>query len=183
MRTALKEWAVICQLLASGWQSVILRKGGLADAGPGFEVKQRFWLLPTWLHQQQQGVAPAALPVLERVLRSQPAAGTLVLSHFAEAIETRPLHTEAEVRALGGLHFWTEDTVLRRFHYREPGLSAIVVRVHAVSTPRVVPDLAAYAGCRSWVELEEDLPCLDAVPVLSDAEFALRLEQFHRVCA
>ena len=33
---ALKEWAVICDLLATGRQTLVLRKGGIAEEqGPG----------------------------------------------------------------------------------------------------------------------------------------------------
>ena len=47
---ALKEWAVICRALAEGRQSLLLRKGGIAEAGGAFQVEQpRFWLLPTYV--------------------------------------------------------------------------------------------------------------------------------------
>ena len=39
--------------------------------------------------------------------------------------------------------------------------------------------LPAYGGCKSWVEVAEDIPTDAAVPVLADAAFAARLAAFH----
>jgi hypothetical protein len=36
---ALKEWAVICQALAEGRQTILLRKGGIAEPGGAFRVE------------------------------------------------------------------------------------------------------------------------------------------------
>ena len=45
---AFKEWAVVCAALASGQQSLILRKGGIHEGRDGFRVAHReFWLFPT----------------------------------------------------------------------------------------------------------------------------------------
>jgi len=48
LRHALKEWAVTCRALAEGRQAILLRKGGIGEAGGAFQVEHtRFWLLPT----------------------------------------------------------------------------------------------------------------------------------------
>jgi hypothetical protein len=175
MHHAFKEWAVICQLLAEGWQTLILRKGGIAERSLGFQVEhERFWLFPTWVHQQSQSVVPAALPVLEKVLGSQPPNGTITFTHFAEVVEVQRLTSEHQALGLGGQHFWTDETVRERFHYRQPGLFALVVRVYAVPRPVALPNTPTYDGCRSWVRLERDLPTDGAAAVLTDAEFSQR---------
>lgn len=172
MRQALKEWAVICRLLEQGWQTVLLRKGGISDQPDSFEVQQRrFWLFPTWLHQQAQGVVPAALPMLEKVQRDRPADGMVPIRLVAEIVESRWLDNEADVLRLAPYHFWTEATIRQRFHYRQPGLHLLVVRVFALNDPILIPDLPEYAGCRSWVRLATDLADSEARPVLDDSEF------------
>ncbi|RPJ57922.1 MAG: DUF1802 family protein, partial [Acidobacteria bacterium] len=35
---ALKEWAVVCRALAAGRQVLAIRKGGILEVKPGFEV-------------------------------------------------------------------------------------------------------------------------------------------------
>ena len=62
---AFKEWDVICRALADGKQALILRKGGIAEEGGVFRPEHtRFWLYPTYLHQQRDGVKPEALRVI-----------------------------------------------------------------------------------------------------------------------
>jgi hypothetical protein len=34
-----KEWAIVCQALGRGWQSIILRKGGIAEGRDGFSFQ------------------------------------------------------------------------------------------------------------------------------------------------
>ncbi len=68
LKHAFKEWAVICQALALGRQALILRKGGIAESTGDFQLEQtRFWLFPTYAHQQHAGIKPEAVPLLERV--------------------------------------------------------------------------------------------------------------------
>lgn len=45
------------------------------------------------------------------------------------------------------------------------------VRVYRAPRSFQLPEAAHYAGCRSWVELEEELPCDGATPALDDDAF------------
>src|SRR5207248_6056957 len=93
LKHALKEWAVICQALAEGRQALLVRKGGIAEATGTFEVEQRrFWLFPTYVHQQRAGIKPDALPLLEQVESQRPPSGTIRLAHFAEVAGIYRLH-------------------------------------------------------------------------------------------
>ena len=48
-----KEWAVVCNALGRGEQSVIVRKGGIAEGREGFSFRERkFYLFPTFFHEQ-----------------------------------------------------------------------------------------------------------------------------------
>ena len=54
---AFKEWSEICQVLADGRQTLIVRKGGIREGPGGFSPEhQAFWLYPTYVHQAQQGL-------------------------------------------------------------------------------------------------------------------------------
>jgi hypothetical protein len=173
LRIAFKEWAVICKALAQGRQALILRKGGIAESHEGFRVEHsRFWLYPTYVHQQQAGICEAYRPLLAEVEAERPPAGRLRLQHFAEVTAVERLTTLQQAEALAGLHGWSADTVIARFHYREPGLYALFVRLYRVPTAWELEETPAYAGCKSWVELDRELPTTGAVPVLSDEQFA-----------
>jgi len=70
------------------------------------------------------------------------------------------------------MHALSREDAERRFHYGdEKGVRALVVRAWPLSRPRVVEDAGAYEGCRSWVELREELPVEPAAPALGDAGF------------
>jgi len=172
LRHALKEWAVICRALADGRQGILLRKGGIAENGGEFQVEHtRFWLFPTYVHQQRDGVEPEALPLLEQAVATRPPEGTLRLEHFAEVGGIYQLHDVVSVLKLSPLHIWSDETARARFHYKAPGLYVLAVRVYRLPQPVDVPDLPAYAGCKSWVELDRDLPTDGAAPVLDDEAF------------
>ena len=172
LKYAFKEWAVICRALALGRQAVILRKGGTTEAGGDFRLEQaRFWLFPTYVHQQRTGIESEALPLLAQVEAERPPAGTVRLSHFAEVAGVYVMHNLVGPLLLAGLHIWSEETVRSRFAYRTPGLTLLAVRVYRAEKAFELPDVAAYAGCRSWVALEQGVPTKGAAPVLTDAEF------------
>jgi len=182
LKAAFKEWAVICRALATGRQAIILRKGGIAEPGSLFQLEHgRFWLYPTYVHQQVEGIKPEALPLLCAAEAERPPAGTVRLSHFVEVpgvYEVRDLDTAL---ALADLHLWSEATVRTRFAYRRPGLFVLPVRVFRAAQAHELPETVWYAGCRSWVELENALPTADAVPVLDDAAYRDVLRALDRL--
>lgn len=172
MKHAFKEWAAICRALAEGKQALILRKGGIEEIRDGFEVKHtRFWLFPTYTHQQQAGIKQEARPLLELAEAEKPPEGMIRISHFAEAAGAYHVCDLAFALVLDHLHVWSEETVRARFAYRRPGIFVIPVRVHKSAEVFELPDTPYYQGCRSWLELEEDLPSDGAVPVLDDRTF------------
>ncbi len=182
LKHAFKEWAVICQALAEGRQALILRKGGIAEATGEFQLEHmRFWLFPTYVHQQRSGIKPEALPVLERVETERPPAGRIRLSHFAEVAGVYRLHDMVGALRIRNLHLWSDETVQARFSYRSPGLYVLLMRVYRARQVTELPDTASYAGCRSWVELERELPTEAAVPLLNDAEFDDRRRQLDQL--
>jgi hypothetical protein len=52
-----KEWAIVCEALGRGRQSIILRKGVIAEGRDGFSFRHReFFLFPTYFHEQPEKV-------------------------------------------------------------------------------------------------------------------------------
>lgn len=182
LRQALKEWAVICRALAEGRQALLIRKGGIAETSGSFAVEhQRFWLFPTFVHQQKDGIVPEAVPLLEQVEADRPPKNLIRLSHFAEVAGNYQVGDLAAALKLEGLHCWSQETVEARFHYRQPGLHVLPVRVFRSSQVFEIPDTADYAGCRSWVELEHALPTEGAAAVLAEAAFDDMLRTLDRL--
>jgi hypothetical protein len=169
LKHALKEWAAICKALAEGRQALLLRKGGIAEPGGDFVVQHtRFWLFPTYVHQQRDGLQPEAYPLLEQAEAERPPAGVVRLTHFGEVGGIYRVRDLAAVLLLAHLHLWSQEAVAKRFHYRVPELYVLPVRVWRAAEVHELPDTAYYQGCKSWVELERELPTLGATPVLPE---------------
>jgi hypothetical protein len=179
-RFAFKEWAVVCRALAEGRQAVILRKGGIAEERGVFRPDHaQFWLFPTYLHQQPDGLKPAAAAWLPDIERERPPAHVVRLTHYVEvpgAFRTVRLDQALD---LDPVHVWSEATVRQRFAYREPGLYVLPARVYAVGKPVEVPNRPEYDGCKTWVDLGLELPA-GGTPVLSDRAFADVVELIDR---
>jgi hypothetical protein len=180
---AFKEWAVICRALADGRQSLILRKGGIAEAGGEFRPEHdRFLLEPTYFHEQHRtGIKPDFLPLLEAAEAERPLVGTIRFTHFAEVTGVRHLTDLDQALALDSLHGWTADTIRHRFRYRAPGLFALIVRVLRLPSAAEVVNRPEYAGCKTWVPLDAPISTAGALPVLSDEAFAAVAEAMSAI--
>ncbi len=164
-----KDWAVICTALGSGRQSLILRKGGIAEGRDGFRFKhERFFLFPTGYHQQFDKVRDGG-----DIQRNAPAATD------AESVEVRYLFVLefahwldewSQVSHLEPMHIWREDAVRERFEYGdERGIQCAFGRGYRCSAPWTFPNRSSYGGCRSWVTLPAPPASLSWLPVLDDA--------------
>lgn len=177
---ALKEWAVVCEALQRGRQSLLLRKGGVreANADRSFHVEHRaFVLLPTYFHAQDAGrerdLVPEVHADLARLREPAGPAGRLRFELYAEVTALWELRELAPLQALAGLHVLSAACVTDRFNYRRPGLWALHLRVHRLAVPAVLPERPGYAGCVSWVHLDQPVRG-EAEPVVSDAEHTRR---------
>jgi hypothetical protein len=174
LQHAFKEWAVICEALAQGKQSIILRKGGIAEDEGEFGVEHtRFWLYPTFTHQQNDGISEDARPLLADIEKQRPPAGKVCLQLWAEVTGIYRLRDELPALLLSHLHCWSEDAVRKRFNYRVPGLFLLAVRVYRAPQVHEIAELPVYAGCRSWIELETPLSTAGSTPVLDDESFRI----------
>lgn len=171
LNIAFKEWAVVCQALAAGKQAILLRKGGIAEPGAVFQLEHsRFWLFPTYVHQQAEGIQAEARPLLKQAEAERPAAGVIRLTHFVEVPGVYEVRDLSAALVLAHRHIWSEETVRARFAYRRPGLFVLPARVYKATQAHEIPATAAYAGCRSWVTLDQELPD-EGEPVLGDEAF------------
>jgi len=179
---AFKEWAVVCRALAEGRQILILRKGGIAEGPRGFEVTDRqFFLFPTYLHQAPTSVVPDWREALAAT-SVDPSPGRIAISSYAIVASWLKIRTIEKLRALEGLHIWSDELVSERFHrWSEESVIALLVRIYALPAPVVVDSIPAYAGCKSWITLAEQIPLDGARPVMDDATFERKLAEAKAV--
>ncbi|HVJ87377.1 MAG TPA: DUF1802 family protein [Caulifigura sp.] len=152
---ALKEWAAVCLALIEGRQSLLVRKGGIAEGAGGFRFEHNeFWLFPTQFHQSAEQVADPARDLVRRVESQAPPPGRLHLSAYAEVRAVAFVEDESRLDELAGWHVMSSKVVRERFHYQRPGLFIAAVEVFQQSQIVDLADQVRYAGCHSWVQLE-----------------------------
>ncbi len=175
---AFKEWAVIAKALAEGRQSLILRKGGIAEQRGLFQPEySEFLLYPTAFHEHRDKVKPTFADCFEAAERDKPPAGLLRFQHVVRVQRVWHITDLAKALALDPLHAWTPEVVTQRFTYRTPGLYVLAVRVFHLPQPVERSNRADYAGCKTWVSLDSGVDTTGITPVLSEDAFA----QFIRI--
>ncbi|MEY5025473.1 MAG: hypothetical protein RLZZ244_1001 [Verrucomicrobiota bacterium] len=178
MSIGFKEWALVCEALGSGRQSVILRKGGIAEGREGFRFQHReFLLMPTLFHEQ---VAKLKLPP-ETPLPPQQE-GWHRLRFRVEVEWTRELTDWETVRRLDPFHCWTEATIRERFVYDDKqSVSLAFLRVYRLREPLEFADAPKYGGCRSWVSIPDWAQTADGEAVLEEGEHRAREQAVRAV--
>jgi hypothetical protein len=173
LQVALKEWATVCDALSRGRQMILLRKGGIYESAGEFEIEhRRFLLFPTYLHQN-----PAMLKTDERAglqkLSAEPE--KIEISLAGEITDIIPMTSRATMDALDNDHIWTTPLIDMRFNYRpENPLYLLLVRTYRLQHSQTINNTPAYAGCKSWVPLENPIEVANARPVIDDAEYTRR---------
>jgi hypothetical protein len=182
VRHAFKEWAIIVDALMRGEQIIILRKGGLIEGHGGFQVEHpEFLLFPTLFHQQRESVLPEAQARFDQIAHLMPEPTVVRLECFARVEAWQRLESVSAACALRGLHIWRDDVIKERFDWgRTKQIHAMAVRIFRLAAPVELPMRESYGGCKSWIELAEDINTVDAHAVLDDGAFAAQLLRFNK---
>ena len=173
LQVGLKEWAVVCRALEQGRQTVLLRKGGIYEAAGEFELENReFLLFPTYLHQNLKMLKPSEHAGFEP-RSAEPE--QVSISAAGVVTDILALKSRAQVDAIDDEHVWTPPLIDMRFNYRpENPLYLLLVRAYRLPQPATLANTPAYAGCKSWVPLDQAVDVGDAQPVLDDAMYDAR---------
>jgi len=196
MPIAFKEWAVTVRALAEGEQLVTLRKGGLRESDKRFRVEHdRFFLYPTFDHQRHDLVRESHIPELSRALEEGvwpegeppvqalngalngdmagpiPQPDRVRIRAWAELAGHFTITDPRIVDALSPFYVWSTDYAEKRLAWKRfHPLHVLLLRTYRIPRPVTVRVKDGYGGCRSWLELQRDLP-FEGTPVLSDDEF------------
>jgi len=164
--TALKEWASAIDALGRGEQVVLIRKGGIADPAFGVEA-ERFYLFPTNFHDGG-GEPPRAVSI----------------THWCEVARTWHVRDLEALYRLEPLVVFDRNTLETRYRFRaDQAIHVIGVRTYRLARPATVAMTDDYAGCRSWVSVDEEVDVDGSVPVLTEAELSARLAKVDELLA
>jgi hypothetical protein len=175
----LKEWAIVCEAIGRGEQSVILRKGGIAEGRSGFVFRHpEFFLFPTFFHEQVDKVR------VDHPEIPKEREGEIEIRFCAKMSEARHIIAWEQAAALEPLHILQPSVVRERFDYdKAPGLHVALVRVFRLTPSWLFPDASRYGGCRSWVTLPECPGETRFEPVMTDEEHQERVTRFRAACS
>ena len=202
MPIAFKEWAVTVRALAEGEQLVSLRKGGIREDSRHFRLEyERFFLYPTFDHQRIDLVRESHQPELRRALEEgvwadgeppphawnqdggieQP--DRVRIRAWAQVAGHYTIDDPRCVDALSPFYVWTPDYAEKRLAWkRRHPLHVLLLRTYRIPRPVTVKVRDEYGGCRSWLELQRDLP-FEGTPVLSDDEFDRAAEEIESIAS
>jgi len=156
--TSLKEWASVIEALGSGQQIVLIRKGGLADKSFGVEA-DRFYLFPTNYHDAGGG-EPAHVSI----------------THWAEVIKSWQIRDAAMLPRLESLTILGRDAIETRYRFRpDQAINVIAVRAYRLPDAVEIAMKPEYAGCRSWVSIDEEISIDGSVSAMDALEMQTRI--------
>ncbi len=154
----------------------------MIEGGGGFEVEQKeFLLFPTLFHQQRESVLPEGQTRFDEIMPLMPEPSVVRLQGFARVVDWHRLDSLTAARGLHGLHLWREEVIEKRFDWsQDKHIHVMAVRVFRLPAPVEVPMREAYGGCKSWIELAEDISPVGAQAVLEENAFAAQLQRFRK---
>lgn len=158
---------MICRALECGWQSLILRAGGIHDVAKWHtDLPERFFLMPNDYHEALDQVRRlpegANQPVFRWEIRS-----------WAEVVKVACIDQLSVLDGLEPLHIYQPSLLEQRFNQNNPSaVWLILLRVYKLPQPWKLADDEAFGGCRSVVPLPPAPFPLRGEPVLDDQTFA-----------
>lgn len=163
---ALKEWSNVIDALGAGEQTIIIRKGGIADADFGVEAKA-FYLYPTYFHQGESD-----------------ARSNVSITHWAEVVRTWRVRDLETLGRLAPLVALPREALEARYRFRpDQALHVIALRVWKLAVAAGVKYREEYGGCRSWISVDDEIDTTGSTPVLSEPQLRDRLDAIDALLA
>lgn len=174
---ALKEWAAVVKALENGDQTVILRKGGILETASGFNVESKqFLLFPTFEHQELKNVKYPFQKYLDQVQNNKPKNGTNIITSYAQVLDECDVSSQEKINSLSDFHIWSDSYIQERKNWMpDKPMKAVFLQVFKIPK-REIPIKPEYQGCKSWININEDLPAGQSV--LSNDEINSKLKKF-----
>ncbi|WP_341527787.1 DUF1802 family protein [Nostoc sp. UHCC 0302] len=179
---ALKEWAVAINALESGKTIMLLRKGGIHERNGRFQVAHdQILLYPTYEHQQPF-LLKAEYADLVYPVTSGWHPETVRIGSWAVITDILPVNSESVVNALLPFHIWNEHFISDRLKWkaRQP-LYILLLRTYKLSQAQEIPYSPEYGGCKSWIDLAQDIDLQGVKPVLSDIAYTQLVETIREI--
>ncbi len=184
MMTGFKEWKSVCDVLERGEQTIILRKGGIAEGREGFLWQHReFFLFPTTHHDHREQLKIDAFAGDEAFVKRGD--GPVEIRLFAQILWSADIDNLEVAHQLEAFHVWKNEVIEQRFDYSESkGIRLALLRVFRLKSPWILENSPAFGGCRSWLDLPDPAAEFQSrEAVIGDADFAAQKTQLEELLA
>ena len=176
----LKEWSVTSRALSQGEQIFMLRKGGIREDTRHFKIEHNQFLLYPGVFHEGTSLLKPKYHSLTSGAANEDFNENITLSVFCQLIETIDISHENQVNALDPFHIWSKSFPAKRFKWKpSQPLKLMIVRAYRLNPAMKIPVIPAYKGCKSWIELVENINTSDLKPALSDKTFSSVLAKVH----
>ena len=161
------------------------RGGRITSTGHGFSGLSRRALLEILADRAlEEGVWPDEEPPPRALIQDGgiPQPDRVRIRAWAEVGDHFETEDPRIVESLSPFHVWTPDYAQKRLAWkRTHPLHVLLLRVHRIPRPVTVRVKDEYHGCRSWVEIDRELP-FEGTPVMADEEFDRAREMIRDLC-
>ena len=177
---ALKEWATIVKALEGGDQTVILRKGGILETASGFKMEaKKFFLFPTFEHQDQKHIKSQYQNYLDQAKKNSPSNSHNKITSYAEVLDDVDIESNEKINALSSFHIWSDSYIKTRVDWMpDKPIKAIFLKVFKIPEFKI-PIKSEYHGCKSWIDINADFTSGKAV--LNNDVLDSKLKKFKEI--
>ena len=168
MKFALKEWSTAIEALGKGQLIAIWRK----DEGEKFNIEQKqFVLFPTGTHQSLTKIKQEWWGLHDE--KASPNKDNQIkVKYWALVEEAIEVQTLEQLISISNQLINTNEHLISSWNlYPDQKGKVLLLRVHKLSDPILVPYSQDYSVCKSWIELKIDIPKIGSTPVMSFKEF------------
>ncbi len=182
LTTALKEWSVAVDALANGETILLLRKGGIKESQGKFSAQaERAILFPTFEHQKPELLKPqyqaAATPVTKGWHPDH-----ITLKAWAHITHIFLTDEADKVAALTPFHVWQNNLAQERLKWKpKQPLYVLALRAYRFAKAIELPWDDSYGGCKSWVEINEEIEVDEAKAAIAQADYLKKVEAIAQI--
>ena len=182
LSAALKEWEITVKALEQGNTILLLRKGGIKEISGQFQVNHNSILLyPTYEHQKPH-LLKSDYAKFIHAMPSGYHPETVIISSWAKITNIFQVKKLSIIQQLYPDHIWSENFVKQRFNWKaNQPLFVMLLRVFLLPQPVTIPYESTYGGCRSWIQLNQDISSLNSYPVISDDTYHKKVEKISKL--
>lgn len=180
---AFKEWAIVCEALEEGKQTIVLRKGGVKEENGALVPEHgEFFLYPTYGPQVTDGIKADWRPRLHKLNKD---AKDTKHVHFRLYAIVESVHKVTDWEVAKGFVPFTilsDQEAEREFNEGDwKGFYVFLLRVQSLAVPMEMLRKGSHDKDPIWAPLGTSLFTVGAFPVIPDGAWPYTRDKIHKM--